>query len=153
MRCFSTFVALFLGSVTLPALAPEPAQACHRNFYGGAVSYQPGPFYPPCPARPPMVLSIGAYDDYFQPGTINVPPGTVIRFVNYGRHTHTVTSKDGQWDSGDLQPGYVYTARFVYPGTYYYYCRHHKGMQGTVVVGGGGYGPSGGYGGAGSSGY
>lgn len=53
-----------------------------------------------------------------------------------GRHTHTVTSKDGRWDSGDIPDGGSYSATFQHPGTYYY-CRHHKGMEGTIVVGSG----------------
>ncbi len=179
MRFRYVLTVLGIGSFALLLLAPEGAQAWGRRFYGGPVYYQPclpmyyappmyyqpmaysGPpmYYQPSyapgysPARPTMV--IGAYDDYFQPGTLNVQPGTTVRFVNYGRHTHTVTSKDGRWDSGDLPPGYSYSVTFVTPGTHYYYCRHHtkEKMQGTIVVGRGGYGPSGGYSGSGSSGY
>jgi plastocyanin len=61
------------------------------------------------------------------------------------RKQHTVTSKDGRWDSGDLAPGATYSVTFQPPGIYYYFCRHHKGMQGTIVVGGS---SSGGYSGA-----
>jgi plastocyanin len=81
-------------------------------------------------------LTVGAYDNYFEPATIQVRPGTTVRWVNYGQHTHTVTSADGRWDSGDIAPSTCYTATFVHPGTYPYYCRYHTRdrMMGTVVV-------------------
>jgi plastocyanin len=80
---------------------------------------------------------VGAYDNRFSPQTINVQPGTTVRWVNYGQHPHTVTADDESWDSGDIQPGASYSATFNNPGTYYYYCRHHTQdkMQGVVVVG------------------
>jgi plastocyanin len=136
-----------------------------RTFYYGPAYYYPSTAYyaPPAypsysyqssygpdysAASPATTISITAYDNYFEPGTIRVQPGTTVQFMNYGRHVHTVTSSEGTWDSGDIPPGGSYVATFQYPGTYYYYCRHHEGMRGTIVVGFGG-----GYGGSGSSGY
>jgi plastocyanin len=86
-----------------------------------------------------LPLSIGASDDYFEPGTVKVQPGTTVKWVNNGKHKHTVTSNDGRWDSGDLAPGATYSVTFTRPGTFSYFCRHHKGMKGTIVVGSGGY--------------
>jgi plastocyanin len=139
------------------------AQGCDRRFYTGPVYHQPAPivyysympyyappvYYPlrqyhpssmsPQPSRgPTTTISIGASDDYFQPGTVNVQPGTTVKWVNKGRHKHTVTSDTGVWDSGDLAPGATYSVTFSKPGTYYYHCRHHKGMKGTIVVDSGG---------------
>jgi plastocyanin len=92
------------------------------------------------PAQPTTVTTIGAYDNRFSPATINVQPGTTVRWVNYGQHIHTITSNDNRWDSGDVKAGATYSATFKHPGTYYYYCRHHTQdrMQGIVVVGSGG---------------
>ena len=176
MRFRYVFTVLFIGSFALLSLTPGQAHGCDRRFYSGPVYYQPMPVYygqsyycPPMyyqprvyyappgysAARPTTTASVGAYDDYFQPKTINIQPGTTVRWVNYGKHTHTVTAKDGRWDSGDIPPGASYTVTFRTPGTYYYYCRHHmkEKMEGTIVVGRGGSGTSGGYGGSGSSGY
>jgi hypothetical protein len=86
---------------------------------------------------------VTAYDNSFEPQTIHVQPGTTVRWVNRGRHAHTVTAEDDRWDSGDIRPAASYTATFQRPGTYDYFCRHHEGMRGTVVVGNG---ASGGYG-------
>src|SRR5262249_30530929 len=79
---------------------------------------------------------VRAYDDFFDPGTINVQPGTTVVWVNQGRHNHTATSLDEAWDSGDIAPGRTYSVTFDRPGTFRYFCRHHtqERMEGTVVV-------------------
>jgi len=164
MRFHYVLTVLFIGSFALLSLTPEQAQGCGPRFYGGPVYYQPMPVYygysyycPPVyyhprvyyappgysPMRPAPTVTVGAYDDYFRPKTVNVQPGTTVRWVNNGKHIHTVTSKDGRWDSGDIPPGASYTVTFQRPGTYPYYCRHHMQMEGTVVVGPGGGGGSG----------
>jgi plastocyanin len=141
---------------------PPPMYYAPRVHYAPPMYYQQPytdqPSYAPgySPMRPTTTVSIGASDDYFEPSKVNVQPGTTVKWMNKGTHKHTVTSNKGLWDSGDLAPGATYSVTFTTPGTYYYYCRHHKGMQGTIVVGSGGYGgaqPSGGYGGSRSSGY
>jgi plastocyanin len=186
MRFRYLAITLAIGSVALVWLTPREADAhgrrFHRGFYASVfttyysapcppVYYSPpiyycypGPGYmpsygPPMPAYPPRpgaTVTVGAYDNYFQPQTITVAPGTTVVWVNKGMHSHTVTSNAGLFDSGDLKPGASYTATFTRPGIFYYYCRYHtkERMVGTVVVGyGGGGGGGGGYGGAGSSGY
>jgi len=83
-------------------------------------------------------VTIGAYDNYFQPSNFQIAAGTQVRWGNNGQHIHTVTANDGSWDSGDLMPAAVFVKTFDRPGTYYYYCRHHTegaGMRGTIVVG------------------
>jgi plastocyanin len=93
----------------------------------------------PTLAEPTTTATVGAYDNRFEPGTINVQIGSTVRWVNYGHHDHTVTATDGRWDSGDIKPGASYSATFKQPGTYNYYCRHHTqdNMRGTIVVGSG----------------
>lgn len=91
----------------------------------------------PTPAglRPsPRTLTVGVQDNAFEPKTISVPPGTTVRWVNYGKHAHTVTADDGLWDSGDLPPGEAFSQTFHKPGSFSYHCRHHQDMQGVVVV-------------------
>jgi len=80
-------------------------------------------------------VTVGVHDNIFRPETISVKPGTTVRWVNDGQHAHTVTFQDGHWDSGDIPPGATSSETFRNPGTFYYYCRHHKGMKGIVVVG------------------
>ena len=73
----------------------------------------------------------------YGPETLTVPAGTTIHWVNRDAMAHTVTGKDGAWDSGMLQPGGTYSRRFDVPGTYPYLCTPHPFMTGTVVVTGG----------------
>jgi plastocyanin len=124
----------------------EPSTSYERSDSSGYSSPQPRP------AKPTTVSTVGAYDNRFSPQTLNVQPGTTVRWVNYGHHAHTVTANDDSWDSGDIKPGASYSATFKQPGTYYYYCRHHTAdkMQGTIVVAGG---RTNGQGTAASSGY
>jgi len=46
-----------------------------------------------------------------------------------------VTSDDGAWDSGPLQPGESFSVALDQPGAYAYHCSIHPFMHGTVVVG------------------
>jgi plastocyanin len=74
-------------------------------------------------------------DFYFSPAKITVRPGTTVTWVNQGRHPHTVTSFDGQFDSGVLRPGDSYKVKFKGHGTLGYYCAIHHSMRGSVGVG------------------
>ena len=74
-------------------------------------------------------------DFYFSPAKITVEPGTTVTWVNKGRHPHTVTSFDGQFDSGTLWPGESYKVTFKGHGTIGYYCAIHPSMAGSVSVG------------------
>ena len=74
-------------------------------------------------------------DFYFSPAKISVEPGTTVTWVNLGRHPHTVTSFDGQFDSGTLWPGESYKVKFIGHGTLRYYCAIHPSMTGSVSVG------------------
>jgi plastocyanin len=74
-------------------------------------------------------------DFYFSPASISVQPGTTVTWVNAGQAPHTVTSDDGQFDSGVLMPGDSYKVKFVGQGTLTYYCAIHPFMRGSVGVG------------------
>lgn len=70
----------------------------------------------------------------YLPAAILVATGSVVRWENRDSMIHTVTSSDGQWDSGEIRPGQTWSKRFDEPGTYRYYCTPHPFMTGTVVV-------------------
>lgn len=48
--------------------------------------------------------------------------------------THTVTSNQGLFHSGDMAGKATFTCTFTAPGTYYYRCLYHPLMVGTVFV-------------------
>ena len=133
-----------------PAYYAPPVYAPPRVIYPAPAPSHlvPGPAVQPTPARPATAANVSAKDNSFDPPTLNVAPGTTVRWTNTGAHPHTVTDRGGKFDSGDIAPGASYTMTFQTPGTYRYYCKHHKGMEGTIVVGEPGKAPAGG--GAGS---
>lgn len=74
-------------------------------------------------------------DNRFEPKVLTVAPGTEVRWVNKGRHAHTVTADDGSWGSGELAAGQGFSHTFTRPGTYSYHCRvHPAAMRGSVTV-------------------
>ena len=97
----------------------------------------------PAPAQPTTSAAVKAADNRFEPPTLHVQPGATVRWTNTGTHPHTVTDRDGKFDSGDIPAGGTYSMTFRTAGTYRYYCKHHKGMEGTIVVGSTGPAPAG----------
>lgn len=80
----------------------------------------------------------------FNPSSITVTAGTTITWVNKDPITHTVTSDNGIFDSGNVSSGSSWPYTFPAAGTYTYHCKIHTYMTGSVVVnasamGGGGY--------------
>ena len=81
---------------------------------------------------------VAVYQGTFLPKTLEVAAGT--RVVWHDQATsHTVTSDQGQLDSGILTPGQEFAYTFAQPGTYPYHCTLHGapggiGHAGTVIV-------------------
>ncbi|HSJ58194.1 MAG TPA: cytochrome D1 domain-containing protein [Anaerolineae bacterium] len=70
----------------------------------------------------------------FQPHTLVVATGATITWQNDDTVAHTVTSQDGWFDSGQIEPGETFTYQFDQPGTFQYQCNNHGTMEGVVVV-------------------
>jgi hypothetical protein len=89
----------------------------------------------PLPATPRRTVLIGVDDNYFEPPTLRIRPGTTVLWRNDGRHLHSITAYDGGWDM-DLPPRSTFYVTFYQPGTYYYYCKFHKSnrMIGAIIV-------------------
>ena len=79
--------------------------------------------------------TVSIQDFFFSPANVSVPAGTTVTWVNEGNVPHTVTSDDGQFDSGVLMPGDSYTVMFKGQGTITYHCAIHPSMRGSVTVG------------------
>jgi plastocyanin len=80
-------------------------------------------------------------DNSYEPKSITIEPGDTVRWVlNGNERTHTVTARNGAFDSGAVftSSGAVYERRFDTGGTWDYSCQAHKDccqMQGSVRVG------------------
>ena len=72
----------------------------------------------------------------FEPTTLNVTPGTVVKWTNEDSAPHTATTRDGNgsFDTGRLNEGESGEVTFDEPGTFEYICTYHPGMQGRIVV-------------------
>jgi plastocyanin len=71
----------------------------------------------------------------FSPNSITVTPGATVTVTNGDSVAHTVTSKTGAFDTGDIQAGQSKT--FTAPnkaGSYPYICTIHQYMAGTLTV-------------------
>jgi plastocyanin len=64
--------------------------------------------------------------------TVNV--GSKVTWTNTDSVTHTVTSDNGVFGSGDLAPNATFSYTFNTTGTFAYHCSIHTYMTGTVIV-------------------
>jgi hypothetical protein len=74
-------------------------------------------------------------DDGFDPSYQAIQVGDTITWINdddWG-DSHTTTSTQGYWDSGEVPFGYSISLAFPYTGTYPYY-DEYTGNTGTIVV-------------------
>jgi plastocyanin len=147
-------LTIAVAGLALAGLLALPGQADdhQRMSYQGKLSqsqgmadlrYQPSTeryrssFYfpkdPPARLTDDKVRDVTLYDDYFSPSYLMVPSGMTVRFTNDGDHHHTSTA-NWLWESGELKKGESFSITFSRTGRYYYYCRHHRRMSGTIVV-------------------
>src|ERR671924_1991573 len=70
----------------------------------------------------------------FSPNPVEVKVGETVTWINDDSGRHTVSSKDGIFDSGMMGKGQSFSYTFDKAGQYPYFCSPHLGMVGTVVV-------------------
>jgi len=70
----------------------------------------------------------------FSPATLTVNVGSKVTWTNTDSVTHTVTSDNGVFGSGDLAPNATFSYTFNTTGTFAYHCSIHTYMTGTVIV-------------------
>jgi plastocyanin len=71
-------------------------------------------------------------DFRFSPSPLVVDVGSRITVANDDRTAHTVTAKNGAFDTGDVGGGATATVMVAKPGTYHYFCNIHNYMTGTI---------------------
>lgn len=79
-----------------------------------------------------VAVSIG-YAAY-TPHSVDVVRGEPVVWSQDSVRDHTVTARDGSFDSGVLQTGDTYRRAFTTTGAVPYYCRLHAGIVGEVGV-------------------
>jgi plastocyanin len=126
-RSLGLLMPVLLGALT--------AASCGGG--GGGSS----PTAPPPPAVTGQVHVVQVKDDQYEPKSLTIEPGDTVRWVLSGSNTtHSVTSRDGSFDSGFVftAAGATYERRFDNRGTVEYSCRSHSLcclMRGSIKVG------------------
>ena len=87
---------------------------------------------PSTPVKAP-ILTVHIKDYKYTPKAVTVHVGDTVAFVNDDDETHTVTV-DGTFDSNGLEEKARFSYTFTKPGTYYYHCKIHASMKGSIVV-------------------
>ena len=70
----------------------------------------------------------------YEPASISVPAGTTVVWSNNDIVPHTVTARDGLFDSGSISRNDTFSYTFEQPGVIDYYCKFHPNMTGVVTV-------------------
>lgn len=70
----------------------------------------------------------------FIPQTLTVPVNSTVKWKNLDGITHTVTSDNASWDSGNIPAGSTFKFTFTAIGTFHYHCSIHPLMTGTIIV-------------------
>jgi plastocyanin len=68
----------------------------------------------------------------FAPAAVTVPAGVTVTWINRDTVPHSVTSTDGGFDSGPIEPGksFAWTAS----KSVAYHCVYHPSMTGSIQV-------------------
>ena len=110
------------------AAAPAPARP------PATTTPTPRPQTPPARPATPTVRAADIRGLAFAPARIEIARGTTIEWTNRDQVQHTVTARDGSFNSGMIDPGAKYRRTFEEAGTYEIFCMPHPFMRLTVVV-------------------
>jgi plastocyanin len=85
---------------------------------------------------------VNANSNLFTPPSIIVTSGTTVTWHNTDTEAHNVQKADDAANFGapfgvktpEFAPGATYSFTFTTPGTYFYTCTIHTGMNGKVQV-------------------
>jgi plastocyanin len=91
----------------------------------------PGGPVDPVPTGPSDLV---IFDNGFDPVDATVGVGSTLTWANTGVLPHTVTARDGTFDSGFLMAGDSWTRTFDATGTFEYFCTIHPEMVARLVV-------------------
>ena len=73
-------------------------------------------------------------DDGFDPSTLEVTAGEVVRIVNEGTGEHSLTADDRAVDTGRMQPGDDTTLVLTQPGEVTFHDLEEPGHEGSLTV-------------------
>jgi|SRR5581483_3218078 len=86
----------------------------------------------PAPKGNHVTVTIDATN--YAPKFVTVHPGDTIDWVNKDLLTHTVTARNGSFDSKEIAPGKTWSYTPTTRGQFDYRCTIHPTMKGSLVV-------------------
>ena len=107
----------------------KKAQAPHNEDDTATMSMSPA-----SNDQPVSTTAVTISNFAFDPTTITVKVGDTVTWTNNDSTSHTVTSDDGQFDSGTILKGATYKHAFSKAGEYGYHCTLHPDMKAKVIV-------------------
>lgn len=70
----------------------------------------------------------------FLPADVALRAGDTVSWINRDLVPHTVTARDGSWDSGEIAPGESFTLAADAQTAAPFVCRYHPTMTGSLTV-------------------
>ena len=111
-------VAAVTIAVTLSATSNDPVSAVGAGAGGGGV--------------PTDGTSVTIENFAYSPPNLRVAAGETVTVTNADGAAHTLTARDGTFDTGDLGGGARAEITIDAPGRYQYFCDIHNYMTGTI---------------------
>lgn len=121
------------GSYATPPQGTNPCAACHATV-GKAPRDYVFHWELALAGAPLPTATISNYA--FAPQELRIKAGTTVVWQNAEPDPsgHTVSARDGSFNSATLAPGGTYSYTFSQPGAFDYSCLIHSEMRATVVV-------------------
>jgi plastocyanin len=128
-----------LAAVLASAVLMTWLASCSRTAQSPGSLNQPQvaanqPLDQPQLSLPQPNATVKIHNFKFEPAMLKIGSGETVKFVNADEEPHTVTAKDGAFDSKALDSSESWTHTFTATGTFPYICAIHPFMQGTVTV-------------------
>jgi amicyanin len=121
-------------SQQLPA-SPTPTMAAVHT----PQQTPPSPPITPVSQAPVSANTITIKNFAFDPQTLTVNAGSIVRWENRDNVPHRIVfidsaGRDTDVDSSVLSASQAWSSKFDKPGTYNYYCTIHTDMKGKIIV-------------------
>jgi len=120
-----------LTATPTPAATPTPTPTATPT---PATTLTPTPTASPTATPTPAQANVEISGFAFAPSTLTVSVGTTVTWTNKDPATHTVTSNDNLFNSGNLATNATFQFTFNQKGTFGYHCSIHPYMTAEIIV-------------------
>lgn len=129
-----TLTRLLVGATLLAAAVAGCGGDDESSSNSTAAAATPAAAQPAAPPEKGSGVKADIASFAFAPKDLTVKVGDKVTWTNSDAAPHTVTAKDGAFDSGNMEQGDTFTWKAEKAGTYAYLCEIHPSMVGKVTV-------------------